>query len=405
MAHFSYTAEKSDGEIYRGVVEASDRFEVYRIVRREGGRIVAIDEDRSGSWTSMAYWNSKFSTIKEYDKILMARNLGAMLTAGLSLARALSVLERQTKNPRLAAAISDIAGTVRHGDTFNSALGHFPRVFSPLFIAMVRAGEESGDLAGALQVTSDQMERMYELKKKVRSAMLYPAIILIAIFGIGALMMTQVVPTLAQTFKEMHAELPHSTQLVLTVSDFLTQYTFFALALVVAVVVLVYAGLKTTAGKKTADFTFLHMPVIGGIVREVNAARAARTLASLMTAGVDVLSSLDISQEVVQNSYFQKVLAEGKESVAQGDPLSKAFSRHENLYPPLVGEMISVGEETGQTPEMLRRLASFYEGEVDRKTKDMSTIVEPFLMIFIGGAVGFFAMAMISPIYSLSQNI
>lgn len=405
MAHFSYTAEKNDGEVYKGIAEASDRFELYQVVRREGGRIISVTEEKENNWLSLNYWNSKLTTIKEYDKILMARNLGAMLTAGLALSRALSVLERQTRNPRLEAAISQVTSDVRRGDTLHESLSRFPRVFTPLFVAMIKAGEESGDLAGALKVTSDQMERMYDLKKKIRGAMLYPIIILIAIFGIGVLMMTQVVPTLAQTFAEMDADLPASTQFVIGMSNFLVQYTTLAIIMVVLLVAGIYSGLKTRVGRRMSDFVFIHMPAINGIVKEVNAARTARTLASLLTAGVDVLSALEISREVVQNSYFQEVIAEAKVDVGQGEPLSKAFTRHENLYPPFVGEMMAVGEETGQTAEMLKRLASFYEEEVDRKTKDMSTIIEPFLMVFIGAAVGFFAVSMITPIYSLSENI
>lgn len=405
MSHFSYTAEKNDGETYKGVAEASDRFELYQIVRREGGRIVSVTEERTNNWLSVKYWNSKFTTIKEYDKVLMARNLGAMLSAGLALARALSVLERQTKNPRLGDAISQITSDVRRGDTLNQSLAKYPSIFTPLFVAMVKSGEESGDLAGALKVVSEQMERMHDLKKKIRGALLYPSIILIAIFGIGILMMTQVVPTLAQTFAEMDADLPKSTQFVIGMSNFLMEYTSLAIGIFVGTIVFIYTGLKTTAGRRLSDFVFLHTPAINGIVKEINAARTSRTLASLLGAGVDVLSALDISREVVQNSFFQAVLVEARDAVGQGEPLSKAFTRHDNLYPPFVGEMMAVGEETGQTSEMLKRLAMFYEEEVDRKTKDMSTIIEPFLMVLIGAAVGFFAVSMITPIYSLSQNI
>lgn len=405
MTKFSYTAEKNDGEVYKGVAEARDRFELYDVVRREGAHIVSVEEDTADSIWSVKFWNSKFTTIKEYDKILMARNLGAMLGAGLSLARALSVLERQTKNPRLSASIAQIASDVRRGETLHGSLAKYPRIFSNLFVAMVRAGEEGGDLPESLKVVSDQMERMYDLKKKIRGAMIYPCVILVAIVGIGILMMIYVVPTLASTFNEMGASLPASTQVVIGISNFLVEYTIPAIGLIFGSVALVYFGLKSAAGRRVSEFIFLHMPAIGEMVREVNAARTSRTLASLLTSGVDVLTALEITREVVQNSFFQKVLEEAKTAVGGGETLSAAFVRNENLYPAFVGEMMAVGEETGATAEMLKRLAVFYEEEVDRKTKDMSTIIEPFLMVFIGGAVGFFAVSMITPIYSLSQNI
>ncbi len=405
MTKFVYTAEKSDGEIYKGIADAADRFELYGVVRREGGKIISVGEDARNNMMSIGYWNAKLTSVKEMDKILMSRNLGAMLGAGLSLARALSVLERQTKNLRLCAALSQVASDVRRGETLHASLAKFPRIFSNLFVAMARSGEESGTLPDALKVVSDQMERMYDLKKKIRGAMIYPSIILVAIVGIGILMMIYVVPTLAQTFAEMNAKLPSSTLVVIGISNFLVQYTALAIGLIFGVVAFFYVGARTRVGKRTGDFIFLHTPVIGAMVREVNAARTSRTLASLIASGVDVMTALDIVREVVQNTYFQEVLESAKTAVGQGEPLSAAFVRREDLYPPFVGEMMAVGEETGQTSEMLKRLAVYYEEEVDRKTKDMSTIVEPFLMVIIGGAVGFFAVSMITPIYSLSQTI
>lgn len=402
---FTYTAEKSDGEVYKGVGEAADRFELYGIVRQEGGKIISLEESDWNSWRSMAYWNAKISRVSEYEKILFSRNLGAMLGAGLTLSRALAVIERQTKNPKMSMVISQVSSDVRRGETLHAALAKFPRVFPKLFVAMVRAGEEGGDLSSSLSVTSDQMERMYELKKKIRGALIYPCIILIAIFGIGILMMIEVVPTLAQTFNEMHATLPASTQIVIGISDFLVQYTVVAIGGIVGGVVLIYFLAHTPLGKRGLDFFFVHLPLIGTMVREVNAARTARTLASLLSSGVDVITSLEIASEVVQNSYFQAVIKDASVAVGAGQPLSAAFMRREDLYPAFVGEMMAVGEETGQVAEMLKRLAVFYEEEVDRKTKDMSTIIEPFLMLFIGGAVGFFAVSMITPIYQLSQNI
>ncbi len=405
MAHFTYTAEKNDGEIYTGVAEAPDRFELFQIIRREGARVISVHEDTSTSALSWSFWNSKFSTVKEYDKILLARNLGAMLGAGLSLARALSVIERQSKNAKLKSTVAELASDVRRGDALHIALAKYPTVFSKLMVAMVRAGEEGGDLSQSLTVTSDQMERMYDLKKKIRGAMLYPAIILFAILGIGVLMMIKVVPTLAQTFEEMNAELPQSTQIVIGISDFLINNTVGAIVLLGALITGIYLLIKTKQGKRIGDALSIRLPIIGEMVKEVNAARTARTLASLSSSGVDVLTSLEITQEVVQNSYFQDALRMARKAVGDGEPLSATFVRSEKLYPAFVGEMMAVGEETGQTAEMLKRLAAYYEAEVDRKTKDMSTIIEPFLMLFIGGAVGFFAISMISPIYQLSEHI
>ncbi|MBI5456700.1 type II secretion system F family protein [Candidatus Kaiserbacteria bacterium] len=405
MSRFTYTAEKADGEVYKGVAEARDRFDLYTIVRREGGRIIGVDESKSRDLLSLSYWNSKLTTVSEYERILLARNLGAMLSAGLALSRALAVLERQTRNAKLSNVVSQLASEVRRGDPLHTALSKFPNIFSKLFVAMVRSGEEGGDLPQSLSVIADQMERMYNLKKKVRGALIYPAIVLGAIVGIGVLMMIKVVPTLAQTFAEMGAELPASTQTIIAISNFLVRYTILAAALFIFIVGSIYFAVKTPVGGRVLDFIFLKLPLIGKLVREVNAARTSRTLSSLLSSGVDMLTSLDITTEVIQNSYFKEVVQIAKASVGKGEPLSAAFTRREDLYPAFVGEMMSVGEETGQLTEMMKRLAIYYEDEVDRQTKDMSTVIEPFLMVFIGGAVGFFAVSMISPIYSLSQAI
>jgi type IV pilus assembly protein PilC len=402
---FSYTAEKSGGEIYRGTAEAKDRFELYSLVRREGGHIVSLAEDDSTNVWRIGYWNTKFSTVKEYDKVLLVRNLGAMLSAGLSLARALSVLERQTTSLKLKAAVRDVASDVRRGDTLHQSLTKFPNLFSPLMIAMVRAGEEGGDLPASLATIADQMERIYVLKKKIRGAMIYPAIIVFAIFIIGYLMLTQVVPTLAQTFAEMGAQLPATTQGIIDASNFLVTNTYVAAVILVGFVAAIIGVMRLPAVKRGFDLVLIHMPVIGEMVKQVNAARTSRTLASLFSSGVDVLTALQITGEVVQNAWFRDVISEAQQAVSGGEPLSLSFTRHDKLYPPFVGEMMEVGEETGQLGEMLKRLAVYYEDEVDRGTKDLSTIIEPFLMLFIGGGVGFFAVAMISPIYSLSQNI
>lgn len=405
MARFTYIAEKNDGEKYKGVAEARDRFDLYQIVRGEGAHVVSVTEEHGSRMWNLSYWNAKLSSISEYEKILFARNLGAMLSAGLALARALSVMERQTKNMRMSATLSQITSDVRRGDPLHMALAKSPGIFSKLFVAMVRAGEEGGSLPASLTVVSDQMERMYNLKKKIHGALIYPAIVVCAMVGIGVLMMIKVVPTLSQTFLEMKVSLPASTQAVIAISNFLVGYTTTALISFVSIVSVIYVAVRTPLGKRTSDYIFLHMPIIGVLVRETNSARTSRTLASLLSSGVDVLTALDIVADVVQNTYFQDVIHAASIAVRDGEPLSAGFIRREDLYPAFVGEMMSVGEETGQTTEMLKRLAIYYEDEVDRKTKDMSTVIEPFLMVFIGAGVGFFAVSMITPIYSLSQSI
>ncbi len=398
---FSYTAERR-GETYTGTIEARDRFEVYRHVRAEGGVIVNVDSETKRAF-SLSYWNAKLSTIKEHDKIVLAANLSAMIEAGLPISRALAVAERQAKNPKLKRVLLMIRGDIHKGGTLHAALERFPNVFSKLFVAMVRAGEESGTLDDALTSIASQLESAYQLKKRIKGALIYPSIIVFAIVGIGFLMMTKVVPTLSKTFGELGAELPAATQAIISVSDFLVNYTaFFAIGLVLFILGM-HSLLKTTIGQRGRDKLLLVTPLIGELVKEINSARTARTFASLLEAGVDVVTALEITEQVVQNHYHKDVLRLAQKKVEKGEPLSDVFMKREDLYPPLMSEMLLVGEETGALSDMMKRVADFYEGEVTQKTKNMSTIIEPFLMLLIGGAVGFFAIAMVGPIYSLSE--
>ena len=406
MTTFIYTAVKQDGEKYERTVEAVDRFAVYTLVRKEGGKIVDIKKltDRPKFLKNFDISSLLFS-VNEAEKIVIARNIATMIKAGLPLSRALHVMERQTKNKVLKKVLRQVNQNITKGTSFHESIEQHPRVFPPIFVSMARAGEESGQLAESLLVVAKQIERSYTLKKKIKGALIYPSIIVIAMFGIGILMLIFVVPTLTQTFTEFDIELPKTTQAVIATSNFFVHYTFMALGLISLIVLGLFSAFRTRAGRRMFEFFILHIPIISTIVKETNSARTARTLASLLTAGVEIVEALSITEDVLQNSYYKDVLKEAGQSTGGGRPIAEAFIANEDLYPILVGEMLSVGEETGQVTTMLDDIALFYESEVEQKTKDLSTIIEPFLMIFIGAVVGFFAVSMISPIYSISSGI
>lgn len=405
---FTYTGTDKTGQPIHESVEANDRYAVYDLAREKGVSIISVDEEKKFSLANMLNMeriNAFLSRVSADQLILMTRNLGAMLKAGLPLSRALSVIERQTKNPKLKLVIVNVRERVGKGEAFHEALGAHPRIFDDLYIAMVRAGGESGGLSEALDSLSVQMERAANLKKKIRGAMIYPTIVLSIMLAIGVVMMIYVMPSITETFKKMDVDLPQTTKTLIAISDFMAAHTVLTLTAMIGLIASFLYSLRTRAGKVVFHFVWLHIPIIGVMVKEVNAARTARTLASLLTAGVDVMLALDITKEVVQNVYFKPILSEARVAVEKGQPLSAVFMKHENLYPIFVGEMLQVGEETGQVGEMMKQLAVFYENEVERKTKDLSTIIEPMLMVVIGGTVGFFALAMIAPIYSISDSI
>lgn len=408
MAKFVYTGTTKDGAKIRETVEAQDKFEVYTIARESGHMVTSVSEAgafSAGSFFNIERINYFLSRVKSDELVMMTRNLSSMLKAGLPLTRALSVIERQSSNPRLKGVIQKIREDISKGDPFNTALGRFPNVFSPLYVSMVRAGEESGNMVEALRTISVQLERSSTLKKKIKGAMIYPAIIISVMLLIGVLMMIYVVPTLTSTFVKMNIELPAATRFIIATSELFKNHGLLVLAgLIAAVVGLVFAA-RTHLGRRALHFTFIHLPVIGLLVKQTNAAYTARTLSSLLSSGVDVVGAITITRDVLQNVYYKEVLQEAMTEVEKGNPLSSTFMKYQKLYPILVGEMISVGEETGQISQMLSELAQFYENEVEQKTKDLSTIIEPILMVVIGGGVGFFALAMIAPIYSVTDSI
>lgn len=401
---FTYKATKN-GKEYENTVDMPDRFLVYKHIREEGGIVTSVKEGKLDFSKKIDVLNNIFGKVKISEKIMFTRNLGVMIKAGLSLSRALSILERQTRNKKFKEVIGKVGVSIKKGSSFHKALEKFPKVFPPLFVSMVKAGEESGGLAEALGVVGKQMEKAYTLKKKIKGALIYPTIIVFAMLVIGVVMLLYVVPTLTKTFSELGVELPKSTQFVIALSDFLTHNTITALVLIIILGIGAFMGFKSKKGRRIFEYVILHIPVISNLVKETNSARTTRTLSSLLASGVEVVSSISITREVVQNSYYKEVLKRSEKDIQRGLPLSRAFIENEKLYPILVGEMIAVGEETGQLSDMLYQVAEFYEDEVDQKTKNMSTIIEPFLMILIGVVVGFFAISMISPIYSISAGI
>lgn len=406
MSRFIFKAKRAGGEIYKGERDANDRYELYRIIKQSGEEVLSVEEKGKISLsrfmpTSLPFINS----VKTHDKIIFLRNLGSMIKAGLSMSRALSVMQKQDKSPQVKKIISSILEEISKGKTLSDSMSMFKNMFSPLVISMVKSGEESGTLAESLKVVSIQMDKNYTLQKRIRGALMYPGIILSAMIIIAIILLTYIVPTLTKTFNDLNLDLPGSTRFVLWASSLVQNQGLLLFLGFIVIAGGLYIWSRGLSGKKIIHYLILKIPIIGNLIKEVNTARTARALSSLVNSGVDVLESLRISTDIVQNVHYKKVLEDATASVEKGEPISKVFTENEHLYPLFLGEMISVGEETGKIGEMLMGVAVFYEEDVDQKTKDMSTIIEPFLMIIIAGAVGFFAVAMISPMYSLVDAI
>lgn len=408
MPKFTYHGEDGEGKAVTSVVTADDRYGVYDAARTNGHTISSIDERNGFSFSNlidMERINASLGKVKQDELVMVTRNLGSMLTAGLTIIRALSVIERQTKNAKLKSVVKQIIKKINKGDQFYSSLKDFPKVFNDLYVAMIRSGEESGNLADSLKTLAIQMERSSNLRKKIKGAMIYPSIVIIAMLIIAVLMMIFVMPAITGIFADMGNDLPATTQFLIASSDFFANHTLVALGSMFGFIFSFIYALKTRYGKIATSWLIPKLPVIGPMAKEANAARTARTLSSLLNSGVDVIQALEITEEVVQNVFYRKIIRTARDRVEKGTALSETFIERNDLYPILVGEMILVGEETGNIANMLGELAIFYETEVERKTKDLSTIIEPLLMLVIGSGVGFFALALIAPIYSISDGL
>ncbi|HEY9584614.1 MAG TPA: type II secretion system F family protein [Candidatus Paceibacterota bacterium] len=405
---FHFKAERSNGEIFEGDKEAPDKFALFDEIKKEGATMLFAHEAAHPrnffGWRTIVQ-RFVFGSIPLHQKIIFAKNVAAMIEAGLPLSRALSVIERQIGNAGMKKIIAEVNESIKKGLSFSDSLAKFPGVFSSLFVSIVRSGEEGGNLPEALRIITGQLERIYFIQRKVRGALMYPAVIISLIILVGILMFIFVVPKLTSTFTELKVTLPLSTQIIISTSTFLKDHIFISLGAVLGVIFLVWMAIKTPRGERIFDFISIKFPLIGPMVKETNTARAARTLSSLLASGVNVVEALQITNDVVQNYYFKEVLRKAKESIQKGSPLSTPFSENDQIYPAFFGEMVAAGEETGNLSSMLSDVATFYENEVDEMTKNFSTIIEPLIMIVIGGAVGFFAYAMLTPMYSMMGAI
>jgi len=332
---------------------------------------------------------------------MFTRNLQVMIAAGVSLPRSLSILSAQSKNKRLKKVLVEVVENINKGEGFSDSLKKYSDIFPEIFVSMIKVGEESGTLEDVLKNLNFQMEREHDLRSKVKGALIYPAVIICAMLGIGTLMLIMVVPKLAETFRELEVDLPATTQIVIGIGEFLATKWYLLLISLFVLFFVFQRLIKTRGGKRIFDKITLKTPIISPIVKKTNSAQTLRTLSSLIVSGIPIIRALEIVSGALGNIYFQEAIANSMEKVQKGEKLSVVLKSYQHLYPSMVVQMFEIGEETGQTSEILQKLADFYEEEVTNATKNLSSIIEPVLMLLIGGAVGFFAISMIQPMYSM----
>ena len=404
MPLYAYTAINRSGKEFSAERDTKDRDELQRILRDEGLMLVsAEDVDMKGmgrgALSEVIHLIERMRGVSIFEKMIFARNLSVMIKSGLSMTRSLTAISEETKNERFKIIILGLVDFLNRGKSFGEALSDHRDVFGDLFIHMVQAGELSGKLDQVLLLLARQMKKDYDLRSRVRSALIYPAIIISVLVVIGFLFMTYVVPTLSQTLTELHVELPLSTQIIIFISNLFVQYTVTVVSALIIAGILFYLSIRSETGKPIWDAFTLRVPLIGELLKKMNTARITRTLAYLLSSGVPILRSLEIASSVVGNTGYQKSLMELSREVTQGKAMGQFFHQDQKLYDPLVAEMVSAGEETGKISNMLIEIAVFFEQDISESTKNLSSIIEPFLMITIGVIVGFFALSVFQPIY------
>lgn len=401
-----YTAKGYSGEIKSGQVNVKDERELANQLRAEGFVLTSFNKLENADEKKMKIkFLDRIFGIPLSEKMMFTRNLSVMIASGLTLSKALKNLSLQTKNKKFVKVLAAIQEDVQAGSPFSDGLARFPGIFNELFVNMVRVGETGGNLEEVLVILANQLEKEHDLLRKVRGALVYPAVIVIAMLGIGVLMMIYVIPQITKIFTDMNVELPILTKFVIGLSTLMVKYWLLTILTLVALAVVLKIFSVTVLGKKIGGFILINLPLIGGIVIKLNCARFCRIYSSLLKSGISVTKSLEILSRTLSNFYYQRILLKAVDGVQKGINLSKIIYEGKKIFPILVPQMIEVGEETGKTEEVLAKLADFYEEEVSQITKNLSSIIEPILMLFIGGAVGVFAVSIIQPMYSVMENI
>ncbi len=403
---FIYTAKNiTPGETRGGEVDAKSDQDVAKSLRAEGWLVTSLKALKSDEKQAGVKFFDRFLSVPLKEKMIFTRNLAVMVSSGLTISRAVSNLSEQTNNKSFQKILRSVHEDLQGGLTLSEGLAKFPTVFNELFVNMIAVGEVSGNLEEVLDILALQLEKENDLTSKVRGALMYPAVIFVAMVGIGILMLTYILPKITGVFKDMDVALPKSTLFIMGMSDFLIAHYFIVIALFIGLIVGVKVLFGQPFGRRWFHWIFLSMPILGNIIVKVNCARFARIYSSLLRSGVSVVDSLTIVKKTLTNVYYQDALDAALSEVQKGVEMSVVIRQYPKIFPLLVPQIIEVGEETGKTETVLARLADFYEGEVDQITKNMSSVLEPILMLFIGGGVGFFAVAMLTPMYSVLENI
>lgn len=407
MGTYLYTAKDKAGKIVKGNVFALDRSSGIANVVARGLTLILLKEQSPKTGVLNLGFITKFKPggkVKMADKVVFSRQFATMINAGVPVVQSLNILREQSSSKPMQAAVTDLAKRIEGGSTLAAALSEHPKIFDKVYVNMIKAGETGGILDQVLDRLAAQQEKDAEITGKVKSAMVYPAVITSVTVGAFVFLMTVIVPKLAVIFEGFGGQLPIYTRIMLGTSKLLTHYGFIIFGVLGGIIFGANRYIKTKQGKHIFDSVLINAPIFGKIIAKVNVARFARTFGSLMASGIPVLDALNTTAETLNNSLFRDELVRVASEVKNGKQIA-AVMRTGKLFPPIVSQMVSVGEETGQLDTILIKLAEFYEKEVDAVVSSITSIIEPILIMVLGGMIGFIVISVFGPISQISNSV
>lgn len=400
MPIFRYKARNKKGKIKTGIEIGLNETDLITRFRRKELEIFSLAPGENDLETKIRLFVER-SGIK--DLVIFARQFSVMISANVPVVESLLILIEQTENFSLKNMIAEIAFEVDAGSLLSDAFGKRPAVFSEFFVNIIKSGETSGKLDEVLNYLADEMEKNYDMVSKVKGAMIYPIFILCGLVGVGVVLMVYVIPNLTAVLTESGAELPFATRVVVATSNFLTNYLLFLVIALVGVIFLIRFYLKTYRGRRNFDYLALRLPIFGTLFKYIYLMRFTRSLSTLLKGGVTITKSLEIVARVVHNIIYQEIIMKTLEAINDGNPVASVME-NEPTIPKMVPQMISVGERSGKLDVVLDKITEFYGREADKMLANLSTLMEPVIMVIMGVGVGIMVAAVIMPMYNMASQ-
>lgn len=401
MPQFKYEGRDLRGKKHRGKLTSASKKEAILKLKEKGVRVSDIQEMKETLLTKeITIGNS----VKLYDFVIYLRQFSTLLKAGVTVVDSTRILAGQTDSKALKKALLDVEEDLRGGNALSAATAKYPKVFPPMFVNMVRAGEISGSLDETLERLADHFEKQHRTKQKVISALAYPAVVGVIAIGVVIFLLVSVVPTFVGMFEDFGAELPAITQFVLNASDFMTKFWWIIVGGMVLISIAVSLLYKEKQSKYYLDYFLLKIPVFGGLLQKAAIARFTRTLSSLFSNSVPILQAISIVESVVGNEVLSRVLVKSRDALERGHSLTEPMEKHW-VFPPLVTKMIAIGEETGSLDVMLGKVADFYEAEVETTTDRLKSLIEPLMIVVLAGLVGTIVTSILIPMFDIFNHV